>query len=321
MRYFLASLIHLITGTPRYFPEIRWSPNLWTHNVFRCIGWFIGERYGIRPSTALLPDGRQIAYTLEAQLALFEAYIRSKVKKLSFKVVRVPQYQLAGLSIGDIQPYRFAIAFDNSLQGTNNNDPVSFITTGSDIAVFANTLTDITANANGNVSAVAYGATTLNINTNNFRYPADRWNIGTCAGGITAGTANIDVTGSTFTNISATSYTGCHATNPDSNNGSDNGGLVTSSLTMSTTVVASNCWLAGSIYGGGTYTAGAGTTRRTNAATSVMDSNATVGTGSQSLVMDQALDFVAANIVSIAPVAAAATTTRTFYLNLLGVGQ
>lgn len=281
----------------------------------------IGEPYGIRVSMHL-QDGKQYAYTLEAQIALIEAFVRAKIRKLSFRLVWVPEYQLAGLSMGGLQPYRFAIAFDNSLEGTNNNSPVSFTTTGSDPAIWTNTLTDITANANGNVSAMAYGATSLTINTTNNRYPSDRWMVGATGAGFTAGTANISETGSTFNRIGATSYTGCSSSQPDSQANSTNGGSQTAALTISTTVVASNCWLAGSIYGGGSYTAGTGTTQRTTGigGFSIMDSNATVGTGSQSLVMNQANDFVTANIVSIAPVTAAAATFIARGFTLLGVG-
>lgn len=304
-RNILPVLLTKLTGKPRYFPEIKWSKNLWTHNVFRAVGYFIGEPYGIRVSMRL-QDGIQYAYTFEAQIALFEVWVRSKLKKYAPKLVYVPSLQFAGPFNPGNGAYRFAIAFDNSLQGTNNNSPVSFTATGSDIAMFANTLTDITATTNGNITAMAYGATTLNLVSTNYRYPADRWNVGACGGGISAGTANISQTGSTFNNISATSYTGCDATQPDSSAGSNNGGLTTSALTISTVVIATGSWLAGSIYGGGAYTAGSGTTRRTNAATSIMDSNGTVGTGSQSLVMNQANDFVAANIVSIRPPQASA---------------
>lgn len=314
MRWFISNLIATFTG-PRYFPEVKWSKNLWTHNVFRVLGMLIGEPYGIRPSTALLPDGRQIAYTFEAQLALFEATIRAWLKReFGYQLVLIPSYQLAGLTRGGFVPYRFAIAFNNSVNGSNNNNPVSFTTTGSNLAVFADTLSDITATTNGNVTAMAYGSTSLSLTTPNYRYPSDRWNVGACGGGVSAGTANVSETGSTFSYISATSYTGCASSQPDSTNGSDNGGAKTSSLTLSTTVVASNCWLVGSIYGGGSYSGGSGTTKRTTSfSTAIMDSNGTVGTGSQSLVMNQGNDFVAANIVSIAPHTTAAVNSGFFF--------
>ncbi len=61
----------------------------------------------------------------------------------------------------------------------------------------------------------------------------------------------------------------------------------TASFSQSATVVATGCWLmAGSKNDGGAASAGSGTTARVNAATgiSMMDSNGTVSTGSQSLV-------------------------------------
>lgn len=311
MRWLLATIVATITGHPRYFPEIQWSRNLWTHNIFRAIGYFFGERYGVRPSTGLYRDEygsyRQVAFTFEAQLALFEVALRSAFKKYAPVVVLIPQLQLAGLAHGGVMPYRFAIAFDTSLQGTNNNSPVSFTATGANLAMFAQTLTDITATSNGNVTAMAYGATTLTLLSTNYRYPADRWNVNAVAGGISAGTANISETGSTFSNISALSYTGAASSQPDAQASSNNGGATTSSLSLSVSVATANSWLAASIYGGGSYTAGAGTTRRTNASASLMDSNGAVSTGTQTLVLNQANDFVAAGMVAIAPFAAAAT--------------
>lgn len=86
--------------------------------------------------------------------------------------------------------------------------------------------------------------------------------------------------------IVTASYTGASQTGvPDSVG--FNAGIV-SSLTVTTTVVAENCWLWGGFNDiGGTITAGSGTTERHSVIggdyeVSVTDSNGTVGTGSQS---------------------------------------
>ncbi len=86
------------------------------------------------------------------------------------------------------------------------------------------------------------------------------------------------------------------------------------SLTESTTVIATGCWLA-SYYqttGSGTnnVTAGTGTTaRQINLSTAIGDSNGTVGTGSQSMGWNGARTTSSGFIVSLAPPAATVTAS------------
>lgn len=104
------------------------------------------------------------------------------------------------------------------------------------------------------------------------------------------GANNIVVTMSNSSTFSATavSYTGCHQTTPidSSNKGNTASGT---SLTVSTTVVAANCWLSGMAASGGLLSAGTGTTmRRQNTGfpwftLGSIDSNGTVSAGAQSL--------------------------------------
>jgi len=89
----------------------------------------------------------------------------------------------------------------------------------------------------------------------------------------------------------AGSYTGVDQTTPidSSASGTTSG---STSITSTTTVVASNCWLIGGFENTNNMTtAGAGTTRRLLTShslpwTSYGDSNGTVGTGAQSLIMN-----------------------------------
>jgi hypothetical protein len=103
--------------------------------------------------------------------------------------------------------------------------------------------------------------------------------------------------------IRAVSYTGAAQTGqPDSFN--TGGPTTTTSFTLSTTVVASGCWLVGYFRNeSGNFTAGSGTTLRNPAADNdLADSNGTVGTGSQSLVMNPpGSTLVSGIIASISP--------------------
>ncbi len=111
----------------------------------------------------------------------------------------------------------------------------------------------------------------------------------------------------------AASYTGVSQTGlPDSAH-ADSGNSGT--LTGTTTVVAANCWLVGfqRNESGTPLTAGAGTVVRKavtgNTYIAVIDSNTTVGTGSQSLITTSGSNQWGSVIASVAPVAAAVTST------------
>jgi len=100
-----------------------------------------------------------------------------------------------------------------------------------------------------------------------------------------------------------------------------NNGTATGNLTLSTTVVNSNCWLASATrntsFGG--MGAGTGTTIRvTGTLYNSGDSNGTVSTGSQSMGWTAASGTSGGVIVSLKPVVAAATAKN---LLLTGVGQ
>lgn len=103
-------------------------------------------------------------------------------------------------------------------------------------------------------------------------------------------------------------YSGASTTQPDSQ-GDDT--AATNTVTMSTTVVASNCWLvSAAVQRGesGAPSAGTGTTSRTNNGTDWAggDSNTTVGTGAQTMQWNgtASATHVGGIIISLAPVAA-----------------
>lgn len=154
----------------------------------------------------------------------------------------------------------------------------------------------------------------------NIRIPSDRWiNLFYLIAPAT-GANNVVITASASSILGAsTSFTGASQTGqPDSSN--SNSGSAITSLTTSTTVVASNCWLVG--IGGvstGTPTGGSGTTiRNSGFGVSTIDSNATVGTGSQSLILNNVSSRMAAFIASFSPVGAGAATPSG---NLMRIGM
>lgn len=121
----------------------------------------------------------------------------------------------------------------------------------------------------------------------------------------------------------AASYTGASQTGqPDSSN--TNTASSATSLTVSTTVVASDCWLAGWWYTTGTSIA-AGTGASAVATNSdnlgFFDSNATVGTGSQSMQVTSTSGNLAGLMASIAPAGAAAGGAGTGRLMMMGMGR
>ncbi len=116
------------------------------------------------------------------------------------------------------------------------------------------------------------------------------------------------VTGTDAVRVAAASYTGVSQGAIDSSNtGVGNSGT----LTAATTVVASSCWLVGAGYSdtGVTLVAGAQTFVRKiptgNAYIALLDSNGTVGTGSQALTATSNSGLWNMNVLSVAPVAAA----------------
>jgi len=103
------------------------------------------------------------------------------------------------------------------------------------------------------------------------------------------------------------SYTGVDQSSPIDSSAFDvSGQNVRSSITSTTTVVANDCWLVGGFFGNnGGITAGAGTTVRLRSTTdprlAAADSNSTVSTGSQSLVVSCTNNATSWGIASIKP--------------------
>lgn len=115
----------------------------------------------------------------------------------------------------------------------------------------------------------------------------------------------------------ATSYTGAkQSAQPDSNN--TGGNATATSLTVSTTTVADNCWLVGFVYCGLTPTAGANTILRNGIASVeyMIDSNsAQTPAGSKSMNVTHGSTFNGMVMASISPVASAFIPSNNKNLN------
>lgn len=265
----------------------------------------------------------QAAYSFEAKIALFETWIRGLVffPELSFEWVKIPELQLAGMTDRGVVPmgYMLAVAFDAvSGQQTNaaasSNPALSHIITGSNTLLTMFEVGDFT----DTVTALKYNSVSGTI-ADKVQYPSDRYIYSAVLVAPTTGTNNITSTGNTFGGKAGVSYTGCAQTGqPDSHNGQYVSSASTNAV-MTTTVVATGCWLVGYSYGGGVSGAGSGTTNRgtsTGSGIQPCDSNGTVSTGSQSLTQTQGNSAYVALALSIKPPVAGPTNLKSYNTNL-----
>jgi hypothetical protein len=195
-----------------------------------------------------------------------------------------------------------AIAYDATSVGTQVNDSTlswSHTCTGSNRILFVSCM----SNTSDDLTGVTYNSVSMT-QVGKIQLPSSgRWQylyylIAPATG---SNTITVTASGTTFLQGTATSYTGAKQSGqPDSSN--TNSGTSTS-ITASTTVVASNCWLVmGSGDNVGGESAGAGTTLRNSTnGNAISDSNATVSTGSQSLALTISSGRWGAIIASIAP--------------------
>lgn len=126
MRKVLPLIISLLTGSPRYLPEIEWSSNSWTHNLFRVYELIFWRRKGLRVESYADSTG-QYAMTLEASLAILEGQIRSWLKRFKIVPLKVSVPILApanGFHSRTVDfPYLFAIAVDATGTGGAGGNP------------------------------------------------------------------------------------------------------------------------------------------------------------------------------------------------------
>lgn len=325
----------------RYKPQIEWSKDSFVHNVFRFFEFVLGRKAGIRAevsiSTYLDENGEQVVvrqfHTIEAALTHGEFKLRSFFKKLtrprnwnwfndlknsfeSIKIV-VPQ-TVSGFQMPSESPYLFAIAYvgTSTIQdsGSTLNLSVAFSTSGSDRLLTVGTRAYRNPNNTGFVDSVTYnsvaatavGSGGQTCNQNNGRVYM-HYLVAPATGSNTL-QVNFNQSGTNGA-LLGTQYSGAkQSSQPDSSN---QGQGIGNSLSATTTVVASDCWLVGvmvSMFGPTTIVAGTGTTERGSSGSPdffMGDSNGTVGTGSQSMGFTMGNDNYGYIVASFAPAVSA----------------
>lgn len=328
MQIILPNIIAFLTRFPREQVSIVWSDNSWTHNVFRFWELIAWRREGIRREAyayARNIEGKTVVFrqffTLEARIAHYEGVVREFFKSMSRVRVRVTLPVLItpnGFRI-PLSPYLFAIAVDatGSLRNSGGATPISFsfTCTGSNLGLFSDSISFLqnTATMTYNISSMTKfegidGQTNLLNAPEGFYLNAPSTGSNTLAGTYTDDD-NCALAAVSYTGVSQTSgVIDSHAT------GSTN---AATSLTTSSTVVASGCW---HVLFGNTdqaMTASTGSNLRLNMAAfgdMMWDSNGTVSTGSQSMAVTISPSGKGRTVIfSIAPPAAAGPSNLKTY--------
>lgn len=331
--WILAQILTQITRKPRVkvLPgvDFQWSRTSWTHNLFRTYELVFWRQFGIRPEASYGPDFAQF-HSVEAALAYIEAQIRL-FRLPSVKKVYLPQFAPIGGFPGlKSSPYIFAIAFDAAPAAAGGGAAGTSLSwshtcTGSNLVLWSGLLIARAATGAAPTSSTYNSvAMTILANTVFCGGPTGDIYLDYLAGPSTGAntiTWNFSGTGNLGTTGYSTSFTGCAQTGiPDSSAATQNPSATNWSAT--TTVVASNCWMESNIVNGiGPITITAPATRRVNNGSQVFaDSNATVGTGSQSIGATGGTGAWADVTASFAPSGAAAVTTTVLTLPFLGAG-
>lgn len=305
----LAEILALITRHKREKVDIKWSNKNWTHNIFRVWELIFWRRAGIRKEMYSDSWGNRKAYTLEAHCALFETRVREFLSYLeytfSFRWVPSPLI------------LRGAIALDSADTNAYASGNWSHTCTGANLVIVVTSHGDVTGSFG---QTCTYNSVSVP-NVNSIQCPSDRIIASYLLKAPTTGANTVDVTGNTFNRGMAVSYTGVNQNNTPDGNATQTAAGGSSSISQSFTVTAANCWMVVGGYCGtsGAPNSGSGviTTQRGNTGDggNMWDSNATIGTGSQT----GGLGFSASSngamvMMSIAP------TSGARLLTLMGVG-
>lgn len=270
-----------LTGTTRYRPEIKWS-KYWTSNIFRFYELIFGRKYGVRREiSAVRVNGKVYHYchTIESVLTFAEIKVREFFSSFKLVPVRIYIPQLSPVGLPPISsPYLFAIAFDSGLDAQSVNN-YSFTNTAGDFLVVA-----IRTASGETVTGITYNSAALTNNTQVTFDPGDRILYMWSKKSPSTGSNTVSITGPTFyRDLYTASYSGCDTTTNPGNTGTNTGSGT--SLSVSLTTNAAGDWLAAAGRDdSGNLASGTNWTPR-GAATSIQygDSNASVGTGSQTV--------------------------------------
>lgn len=293
--------------------DFQWSKKLWVHNVFRVYEMLFGRRAGVRPDHAAGTNGEQYSYSWENLLAVYENIIRNLFILPKFRIVYVPQLQLAGMVRMGVSPFRFAIALDTSALSTevnNTGQSWSHTQTGSNLILFAydvaeSTTTDPYSNMTYNSVAMTVG---------NSKASANRFCKAWYLTGAATGAHTIQPTlTSQFNQGASASYTGVNQSTVD-NTSTASG--TTANPVFTITPVAANCWtISGYVSDVTAGTAGTGTTTRQSggAPMAIGDSNAPVTGGSLYTMNWTSNGNWGGVMISFAPVAATVNSGFFFF--------
>ncbi len=321
LRYILHWIVATVTQHPRDVVELEIYSDAWFATAFRVFEWLCGRWQGIRRYNSVqYVDGVQYVsfFCLEAVVCYAESLFRQWLKNtFAFAEIKVYYAQTAqGISLPF--PYYFAIARDTSTAfggGTGNtvvtyaNYPMASTSTG--VLFFGMYGTNGSSDTVTAQAFQGHAMTKINVRANGYRQTYLFYFFTASGTGDIVITFSGDPGGS---DGSGFSYTGCSTSAIDSTATLASSGA-TATFTVTTTVVATGCWLAGFFLdNGSSITAGTGSSViRTFGNGSTMDSNGTVGTGSRSLVgLDTSNDTWGACIASFAPAASGPTNVKTW---------
>ncbi len=312
-------IMFFLTRKDRYSPNFVFEENSLFYNVFRLYELVFWRKSGIRAEVSMTRTKEGYVYyafhTWEAALVNIEGWVRNWFKNFKLAPFRVYIPQIATpQSAVFTSPYLFAIAFDtsgNNYQNATTTASVSLSTSGSNrfAAIFTltgggNRFSSLTV---GGVAATAV-VDAFNPFGTNFLYGRYFVAPPTASTAYTLTTTN----NADDQEIGVLTYSGCAQSGQVD---SSNTGTGSPNLMLSTTVVASNCWLVSCARNSaGAASASTGTTLR-QAGTSLAtgDSNGTVPTGAQPLAWTAGGGTTGGIIFSIAPFVATPVNSNFLY--------
>lgn len=258
IRRLLPTFLHYFTGSPRYLPEIKWSKESWTHNLFRVYELIFWRKVGIRAesSTNVTEENGKIItrvelFTFEAVCAHLETIIRNlfKTRWIDIKLVDFRLALPTNTSQLRIPIVNFAIAHDaDAVSASSATSP----TTWSHTVTGSNPLIAIGFAAYGlsqaTVTAASYNsvsATKAQGNQNNAIgsfVESSVWLLGGAATGAHTVSATITLGTSPAGAGQSTSYSGAQSSSTkDASNGLT--GTATGTQSFNVTTVSDNCWV------------------------------------------------------------------------------
>ncbi len=307
MKNFLPKLMARITRHPREIVDVKWSPDSWTHNVFRFYEMLFGRRYGVKHEMSAWTDGITTVYqchSIESIFALTEQYIRGLIPRWQPLKIWIPKRAPIEGYVGS--PFLFAVAFDTSGLDAEVNTvaTLSYTVTGSNPYLYTNLGYEPTRTLLSNTYNLA--SLTSVVGQVLFQGGGSAFDLQYLVAPAT-GTHNIIATwtGSGGKSISASSFTGVNQIAPPANstNTQVNGA---SPLTQSITTTIANSWIVWGFGVSGTASASTNTTIRQQEALfngfGIADTNASQGSpGSKSMSITYSTNLWQAGIQAEVP--------------------